>query len=118
MSLLDRLARLFRRQNLDDDLREEMESHLQMRTEFNERTGMASGEARHEARKQFGNRTLIQEDTRRIYISPFWEQLVQDVRYACRSFVRAPGFTLMSICALTLGIGSTTAVFSVIDRIL
>ena len=118
MNLLNRLARLFRRQGLDDDLREEMETHLEMRTEFNERSGMASDEARQEARKQFGNHALIKEDTRRIYVSPFWEQLVQDVRYAFRSFVRTPGFTLVSICALALGIGSTTAVFTIVDRIL
>jgi len=118
MNLLNRLARLFRRRNVDDDLREEMESHLQMRIELNERSGMTSEEAQREARKQFGNRALIQEDTRRIHISAFREQLVQDARYAFRSFARAPGFTLTSICALALGIGSTSAVFSVVDRIL
>ena len=118
MKLLNRLARLFRRRKLDDDLREEMESHLQMRAEFNARSGMTPDEAQREALKQFGNRALIHEDTRRIYVSAFWEQLIQDARYAFRSFSRTPGFTLTSICALALGIGSTTAVFSVVDRIL
>jgi len=118
MKLLNRLARLFRRRNIDDDLREEMESHLQMRAELNARSGMTPEDAQREALKQFGNRALIHEDTRRIYISAFWEQLIQDARYAFRSFRRTPGFTLTSICALALGIGSTTAVFSVVDRIL
>src|SRR5262245_47039834 len=118
MNLLTRLARFFRRPDIDADLREEIESHLRMRTELNERSGMAADEARVEARRQFGNRALIQEDTSGIHVSAFWEQLVQDVRYAIRSFARAPGFTLTAICALALGIGSTTAVFSVVDRIL
>jgi putative ABC transport system permease protein len=102
----------------EDDFREEIEFHVEMRAELNRQAGAASEEARESARRQFGNATLIQEDMRRMHINTFLESLLQDLRYAARGFARQPLFTLTTVFAAALGIGSATAVFSVVDRIL
>lgn len=102
----------------DDDLRQEIESHLAMRTEHNQREGMKPEEAREAARRQFGNATQVQEQMRAMHIPTFIDALAQDLRYALRGLRRNPAFALTAICAVALGIGSTTAIFSVVDRLL
>jgi putative ABC transport system permease protein len=101
-----------------DDFREEIEFHVEMRAELNREAGAPADQARESARLQFGNATLIQEEMRRMHINTFFESLMQDLRYAARGFARQPLFTLTAVFAAALGIGSTTAVFSVVDRIL
>ena len=101
-----------------DDFREEIEFHVEMRAELNQEAGVPQDLARDSARRQFGNATLIQEEMRRMHVNTFFESLLQDLRYATRGFARQPLFTLTAVFAAALGIGSTTAVFSVVDRIL
>ena len=101
-----------------DDFREEIEFHVDMRAEINREAGLPADEARHSARRQFGNTTVIREEMRRMHVNIFFESLIQDLRYAARGFARQPMFTLTAVFAAALGIGSTTAVFSVVDRIL
>jgi predicted permease len=101
-----------------DDFREEIEFHVDMRAELNRAGGVSEDQARESARRQFGNATLIQEDMRRMHVNTFLESLLQDLRYATRGFARQPLFTLTAVFAAALGIGSTSAVFSVVDRIL
>ncbi len=102
----------------EDDFRQEIEFHVDMRAELNQQTGLPADEARDSARRQFGNPTLIREEMRRMHVNTFFESLLQDLRYAARGFARHPMFTLTAVFAATLGIGSSTAVFSVVDRIL
>jgi putative ABC transport system permease protein len=102
----------------EEDFREEIESHVQMRAELNREAGIPEDQARDSARRQFGNATVIQEEMRRMHVNTFLESLGQDLRYALRGFARQPLFTLTAVFAAALGIGSTTAVFSVVDRIL
>lgn len=101
-----------------DDFREEIEFHVDMRTELNREAGLAGDAARDAALRQFGNSTVIREEMRRMHINTFIESLLQDLRYAMRGLRRQPLFTLTAVFAAALGIGSTTAVFSVVDRIL
>ncbi len=102
----------------EDDFREEIEFHVDMRAELNQAAGLPPEEARAAAVRQFGNATIAQEEMRRMHVNLFIESLWQDLRYALRGLARQPLFTLTAVFAAALGIGSTTAVFSVVDRIL
>jgi predicted permease len=101
-------------EDLDDDIRE----HLSRETEENLARGMSPEEAEAAARRAFGNLTPIKEDTRAVWI-PIWaDQLAQDVHYALRLARRNPAFSCLVIATLALGIGLTTAVFSVVNAVL
>ena len=102
----------------EDDFRDEIASHIEMRAELNRDSGLPPDQALQAARRQFGNAGIVLEDMHRIHVSAFFESLLQDLRYALRGFARQPMFTVTAIFAAALGIGSSTAVFSVVDRIL
>ncbi|MBI2687801.1 MAG: ABC transporter permease [Acidobacteria bacterium] len=102
----------------EDQWRDELESHIAMRAERNRAQGMDPAEARRAAGRAFGNQTQISENVRAIRIPEWLDQLRQDLRYAVRGLLHAPGFTLTAVAAIAVGIGASTAVFSFTDRIL
>ena len=102
----------------DDELREEIDSHLAMRREWNERQGLSATDARQAAQRQFGGGLRALEDMRAVHRWIWLDQAVQDVRYSFRGFRRSPGFTAIAIATLAIGIGASTAVFSGIDPLL
>jgi predicted permease len=116
-----RLRALFHRDRLDrvdDEMREELEAHLQMEIEANVDRGMTAEEARTVATQQFGNRTAIREASRDEWTFAGLETLVQDLRYGLRLLRRAPGFAITAIAIVALGVGATTAAFTVLDHVL
>jgi putative ABC transport system permease protein len=114
---LTRLRFLFLRRT-HRDVDEELQFHLEQQVEANVAAGMPEGEARRQAVIAFGGVERAREECREARPGYFLETVGQDVRYALRGFRRNPVFTITVVVTLMLGIGATTAVFSVVDRIL
>ena len=113
-----RLLGLFARRLSDDNLDAEVQAHLDALTEENIRRGMNSDEARYAARREFGGVEQTKETYREQRGLLFFDALLQDLRFALRMSVRKPVFTAVAVLTLAAGIGSSSAVFSVVDRIL
>lgn len=109
---------MLKRPHLDEDLRAEVESHLQMEVEANTDRGMSPQEALDVARRRFGNRARIQESSREAWLFLWLETALQDARYGMRLLRRSPGFTFTAVAVIALGIGATTAGFTLLDHVL
>jgi putative ABC transport system permease protein len=113
-----RLRTLLRRKASEDELDAELSFHFDRQVEKNMRAGMTREEAVREARLTFGGIAQIKEDCHRAWGTASFETLVQDIGYGARLLVRNPGFSTAALLTLTLGIGATTAVFSLVDAVL
>jgi macrolide transport system ATP-binding/permease protein len=107
---LRKLRCFVHRDRLEQDLAEEMRHHLDMKTAEAGNAGTAH--------RQFGNATLLKEESRAAWTWTFWEQLAQDLRYGLRMMAANPLFTAMAALSLALGIGANTAIYSFLDSIM
>jgi putative ABC transport system permease protein len=118
MTLLRRLRYLFRQQQIEAEMAEEIEAHRLMAEERERRGGAPPGDAAAASHRTMGNITLAREEARAAWIAPWLDSAWQDVAYAVRMLRRAPAFTGALILVLGLGIGATTAIFTLVDGLI
>ena len=116
--LLRRVLSRARRDRLDDELRNEIAQHIELRRQQLIDEGTDPREAAYEARRMFGNVTAIREETREMWTFRWIETLLQDTRFGARLLRRSPVFTVAAVASLAIGIGSAAAVFSLADGLL
>ena len=108
----------FSRQRREEDLDRELRAHLELEAEDQRAAGLPDEAARLAARRNFGNVTYTKEEVRHMWGWTQLEAMLQDLRFAVRGLRKYPGFALTAILTLALGIGASTAVFTVVDSVL
>lgn len=108
----------FARRPKDAEIEDEIRSHLVLAASDRLAHGDSPAQARRAARVELGNVPLVTEDMRSVWSWPWCEGLWKDVRLSIHTLRRQPAFTLVALVALTIGIGSTTAIFSVVNAVL
>jgi len=113
-----KLLNWFRLQRLDKDLNRELDYHFERRVNDFTSAGLSIAEARRKAAMELGGIPQVQEDVRDVWLTQWLRDFVYDLRFALRSCLRYPSFTVTAVLSLALGIGATTAIYSLVDQVI
>ncbi|MBL8220485.1 MAG: ABC transporter permease [Bryobacterales bacterium] len=114
---MNRLLNWLRRGRLESDLGRELEYHIERRVGDLVLSGLTEPEARRQVRLEMGNATQIREEVRDVWLTRWVRDFAYDLRFAARAFLRSPSFTATAVLSLALGIGATTAIYSLLDQV-
>jgi predicted permease len=115
---MNKLVNWFRRKQLQHDLDRELQYHLDRRIADLESSGLPAAEARRRAKLELGGIAQIQDEVQDIWLGRWLPDFAYDLRFALRSFLRTPSFTITAVLSLMLGIGATTGIYSLVDQVL
>src|SRR5713226_734988 len=115
---MKRMLNWFRLRKLESDLDRELKYHIDRRVSDLIHSGLPEPEARRRAALEFGGATQVREEVRDIWLTRWLRDFVYDLRFSARSFLRSPSFTATTVLSLALGIGATTAIYSLVDQVL
>src|SRR5262245_30455278 len=115
---MKRLLNWFRRSDLEDSLDRELRYHIDRRIGDLMQAGLSEPEAGRQAALELGGLTQVREEVRDVWLTRWLRDFAYDLRFSARSFLRAPSFTATSVLSLALGIGATTAIYSLVDQVI